>query len=548
MRLRHPQQMLFRLAMLVAGGVLLLLLSKSDVFGQPAPPPALTWPTRASVTPLESRPVVALFAAPPRPIETIPSGHVAPSSVVGGRRSSSCDFVATPPFDRWSPPTDRKHLISHASAESSEHEMTESSVVESTVETRVHGNEISEWLESDGEKKLVAEFEDGVALVTEDGEFELKIRLMLQTDFKYFLPHDQEPARPGVYIPRFRTYFEGHITPSFQYELSLQRSVEGAFDLLDANINFRPKDELQIRIGRFLVPYSYDWYDHLEQFSITPERGLFPLNFGLSREAGAMIWGELFENQLEYAVGAFSGQLAGLADTNETRDAVAYINTRPTRHLNVGGSLALGNQVFPGEALPLRTSIQSSENDEAAQAASSVFLEYEEGVELLGARRQGALHLAWYGGPFSLESEFQVGEFRFRTPEGAPRLPVRGYHMTTSCFLTGETIINRSLVVPLAPFNPAEGDWGPGAIEAFFRFSHLTLGEEVFTEDLADPDDWTRSLSTVDLGWNWYPNRYVKFYFDWQMSIYDTPVLIDRETGETTSQSHLFWLRAQIFF
>ena len=220
----------------------------------------------------------------------------------------------------------------------------------------------------------------------------------------------------------------------------------------------------------------------------------------------------------------------------------------PSWNLNIGGSLALGNQAFPGETLPLRTSIQASENDAAAQAASSVFLEFEEDVVYSGARRQAALHLAWYGGPLSLESEFQAGEFRFRTPEGRPLLSVTGYHVAAGYFLTGEEVTDRSVVVPRCPFDPAAGVWGPGAVEAFCRFSHLNLDDEVFTEGLADPDDWTRQISLVDLGWNWYPNRYIKFYFDWQISLYDTPVLIEPETGETTRQSHLFWLRAQVYF
>ena len=58
-----------------------------------------------------------------------------------------------------------------------------------------------------------------------------------------------------------------------------------------------------------LVPYSYDWYDHLEQYFITPERRLFPLNFGLSRSAGLMAHGLLFDDRLQYAVGGFDGHL-----------------------------------------------------------------------------------------------------------------------------------------------------------------------------------------------------------------------------------------------
>ncbi len=405
-------------------------------------------------------------------------------------------------------------------------------------------------------RSLGVEFEEGVTIKTDDEEFELAIHIMEQTDFKYFSPRDQMPARPGVYIPRFRAYFEGHITRSYGYELSLQRSVEGAFDILDANINFQPSEEFQIKVGRFIVPYSYAWYDHLEQFFIAPERGLYPLNFGLSREAGVMFWGRLNDGETQYALGGFSGQLAGLADTNTTRDLVGYLNFRPFRNtgsstwenLNIGGSAAYGDQAFAGETLPLRTSLQSSENDEAAQAASSVFLEFEEDVVVLGRREQAALHLAWYYEQLSFESEVQVGRFGFRKEEQATKLPVSGYNIALSYFITGEEVTGRKIVIPDRPFNPASGERGPGAIEPYVRYSYLQLGEQVFEDELADQNDWTRRISMVDLGWNWYPNRYIKFYFDWQISMYGSPVLLNEEQDERSKTNQLFWLRAQVFF
>ncbi len=401
---------------------------------------------------------------------------------------------------------------------------------------------------------LLPRFEDGVSFTSLNDEFELRLRIMEQTDFKLFLPTDQEPARPGAYIPRFRAYFEGHITRSFEYELSIQRSIEGAFDVLDASLNFAPSEAFQIKVGRFLVPYSYDWYDHLEQFFIAPERGLYPLNFGLSREAGAMLWGELRDGQVQYAVGAFSGQLSGLADTNTTRDLVAYFNARPFRnsrnfrYFNVGISGAYGDQAFPGEALPLRTSIQSSENDEAASAASSVFLEFDEDVEAIGRRNQGALHAAWYLGGMSLESEVEVGKFGYQKDDASSKLFVFGYHVTGSYFLTGEQVTGRDIVIPNRPYSPRDNLYGPGAIEPFVRYSYLKLGDEVFADGLADEDDWTRSLSMIDTGVNWYPNRYVKLYLDWQLSLYDSPVLINAETDKRVRESHTLWARLQVFF
>jgi phosphate-selective porin OprO and OprP len=403
---------------------------------------------------------------------------------------------------------------------------------------------------------LIAKFDDGVAFATPDDEFELRLRMMQQTDAKLFVPTDQEPARSGLYIPRFRMYFEGRISRSYEYELSLQRSVEGSFDVLDASVTFTPSEELQIQFGRFLVPFSYAWYDHLEQYFMAPERALFPLNFGLSREAGVMVHGELDEGEFQYAVGAFSGQLTGLADTNTTRDVVGYVNWRPfaddrnsgLSHLNIGGSGSFGDQAFPGEMLPLRTSIQSSENDDAANSASSIFLDFEDDVELLGGRNTAAVHLAWYEQQWSLESEVQYARVQMRTPTANPYVQALGYNVGVSYFVTGEEVTGRSIVVPLNPFDPASGKCGTGAIEPYARFSHLTLDDNVFTAGLADPDAWTRTASMIDMGWNWYPNRYVKLYFDWQIALFDSPVLVDAATGEQVNESHTLWARAQVFF
>ena len=419
---------------------------------------------------------------------------------------------------------------------------------------RAHGDDFAEKPE-DLSIPLRAVFDDGFCLKSSDDQFQLRIRTLTQIDGKVFSPAHQEPARSGIYIPRFRIYFEGQLTDVFEYELSLQRSVEGTFDVLDANVNFVRSEQFQVRVGRALVPYSYAWYDHLEQYYITPERGLFALNFGLARQAGVFAHGKLHEKQLEYAFGATFGQLSGLADTNTTRDGVVYLNSRPYLHtdswarfLNVGGSLAIGQQAFESSPLPLRTSIQTSENDEAAQAASSIFLEYEPGVVAKGERLQGALHAALYSGPFSLEAECYAARFGVAAPHGASPIgiPIFGYDVTLASFLTGETIENRKTVAPLHPVTK-EGT-GRGAVEAFGRFSDLQLGNQVFSAGLANPHDWTNSAAITDIGFNWYLTRFVRMTFDWQHSMYASPVLINAQKDLRSKTNDLFWVRCQLYF
>ncbi|MFO0876221.1 MAG: porin [Gemmataceae bacterium] len=401
-------------------------------------------------------------------------------------------------------------------------------------------------------------FGEGVEISNRDGDFQLRLRLMEQTDFKLFVPTFQEPARSGVYIPRFRVYFEGQATRTFEYELSLQRSVEGTFDVLDANVNLHLDDAFQLKVGRFLVPYSYEWYDHLEQFFIAPERGLFPLNFGLSREAGMMVWGRLDGGRWQYAVGGFDGQLAGLADNNTTRDGVGYLNFRPFfheagspyRYLNIGGSVALGKQAYAAEPLPLRTAVQSSENDEAARGASAIFLDFEPDVMAYGGRFQAAAHMAWYYQHLSLEAEWQTGRFGYTRVGITPTTHVNtsGFHVAAGYFITGEVVQGRTTVVPLRPFDPRAGTYGPGAIELFARYSQLQLSDNIFSAGLADPDKWTRQALITDIGLNWYPNRYIKVYFDWQHAVFGKPVLLNEEYQQYRRNNDLFWVRAQVCY
>jgi phosphate-selective porin OprO/OprP len=48
------------------------------------------------------------------------------------------------------------------------------------------------------------------------------------------------------------------------------------------------------------------------------------------------------------------------------------------------------------------------------------------------------------------------------------------------------------------------------------RYTQLNLGDNVFKDGLANRELWTNNIGLLDLGVNWYPNRWIKFYLDWQ--------------------------------
>ncbi len=51
----------------------------------------------------------------------------------------------------------------------------------------------------------------------------------------------------------------------------------------------------------------------------------------------------------------------------------------------------------------------------------------------------------------------------------------------------------------------------------------------------------------VDVGMNWYLNRFVKLYFDWEHVMFDQPVYY-RPGPALQKTSDLFWLRLQLYF
>jgi phosphate-selective porin OprO/OprP len=402
--------------------------------------------------------------------------------------------------------------------------------------------------------------DDGFGLESCDGEYALRFHILNQVDFKVFEPNDQNPAaQTGLYIPRTRVYFEGQLTEPYEYEVSLQRSLEGQFDLLDANFTIRlSEDRMQVTIGRFLVPYSYAWYDHLEQYFLVPERGLLPLNLGLSRATGGMLWGTLGDGVLQYAFAGIDGRLTGLADNGTTADGVAYLNLRPflhasgfpaLKHLNLGGSLAIGEFTAPADLLPLRTSVQASENDESAVAASAIFLEWNEQTKGLGDRLQGALHAACYSGPWTFEGEWQAARVGL-TPNGTDivYMTASGFHAGVGRLLTGETVEGRKAIEPLRPIDPRRGWSGCGAIELLARYSELTLSDSVFDHDLSDRGLWSNRAYTTDVGMNWYWNRFLKWTFVWQHAGYGSPVLVNEAKERFSRTNDLFWLRGQLYF
>lgn len=399
-------------------------------------------------------------------------------------------------------------------------------------------------------------FFEGFKWETEDGEFTLNFHNETQIETRTYTQADMDPVDQfGFDVPRMRMIFNGRITKPIEYNVSINKGL-GSLDLLDAYLNFNYDDRYQFRIGRYRVPFTYDWYALNNQFLPTPERSVFAINEGYNRNLGAMLHGELLDERVDYALAAVNGPRNSYVDSNADKDLLAYINIRPfmqsecyesLKHFNIGGSVAWGLQDQSPLPVNFRTSANATESSGTVVEVPT-FLQLNDDVIEKGIRRMWEFHWAYYYKQLSLLGAIDQGfnDYVIKTTNTSVRLPTRGWHIQFAYFLTGEEVERRTFVEPLRPFDLRQGKRGPGAWEIQTRFDHFALGDQVFTDGLADGSLWTNQVNTIDSGVNWYLNKYTKIYFDWQHNIYNSPVMY--RPGGLSTRNNLLWMRMQIYF
>lgn len=401
---------------------------------------------------------------------------------------------------------------------------------------------------------------DGFILSTADDEFTLGIRAMTQVETRIYQQPNQVPVSSGFYNPRSRIYFEGRLSKPIQYEFSFQNTFD-TVGLLDAYLNLNYDPRFQIRIGRYKTPFTYEWYRVHVWHLLAPERSLFANNYEGNRRFGLMGWGSLFDQRVEYAAGTFNTQRNSYQPFNSRQDVMAFLNFKPfynreesflLRDLQFGGSVDAGQENQPTVPAVLRTnsapSAAGADTGGAASAATLPFLAFNPNVRERGARALWELHAAYYRGGLSLLGAWEGGFESYANGLTGPsnRIPIGGWFAQAGYLITGETLRDRTLIEPLRPFSLRPGHFGPGAIELTARYSLLTLDRSVFTAGLSDPNLWTNRTDMIDVGFNWYLNKFIKIYFDWEHAMFAQPVYY--RPGGLQKTSDLFWCRFQVYF
>ncbi len=415
--------------------------------------------------------------------------------------------------------------------------------------------------EGDSSQKHTAkvQFGEGLEFNSDDGEFSLQFHNLTQVEYRGFPTGNQGFLQSQFFIPRQRWYFTGDLTKDVGFYTDINRGY-GTLDLLDAFLTLRFSDKLRLRLGRMKTPYLYEYFSIAEGDLIAPERSLFAGNLSLNRQIGAMLLGDLLDNRVTYAVGAFNGPRRSFQDFNSAKDLIGYFNTRPflkserfkaLNYLNLGGSFDVGYQDnAPPQPIFFQTANDQTPNN--SLSLSPTFLSLNKNAIELGERMQWAAHAVWFYKSFFLMTEYGGVRQGYGTISGSSSTPVNfeGFMVHASYFITGEELTRRvNVVKPKRDFNFdvfKGGSFSPGAIELQARYSLLDVGQNIFSGGFADQNLWSNHASIVDVGANWYLNFYTRVFLDWQHAMFGSPVAMG--PGKFSSATDLFWLRLQIFF
>ncbi len=397
----------------------------------------------------------------------------------------------------------------------------------------------------------------GFVISSDDDEYQLQLHNLTQFELRQYNDMNMNPTKSGFGFPRQWLIFNGRLTKPIEYFVATNWGFTN-LSLLDAFINIHYDDRIQLKLGRFKTPYSYEFYAEPVNGLINPERSIFFNNYGPNRDLGAMLWGQVLNKTTDYAVGVFNGVRSGQVDNNNAKDVIAYFNSRPfeksgvdlLKYWNVGGSTSYN--VYNGTARPevFRTNVPYPGDP----TVSPLWMQLNNGVQNFGSEKLWSMHSAWYYKSASVIGEWYAGYETYAKTASLMKgthVPNGGWYMQAGYFLTGEQVTSRGMVQPLNNFNPKSGS-GIGAVELAFRWADMNVDKSVF--NFASDQRWSNNTNVVDMGVNWYWNNNIKFYLGWQRAMFGQPIQAAPGVNASAppsywmSSSDMLWLRAQLYY
>jgi phosphate-selective porin OprO/OprP len=354
------------------------------------------------------------------------------------------------------------------------------------------------------------------------GIFRLAFLARVQSDLTDAAATGDDVVGPTLDVAKRRVGIEGRITSAIEFEVEYE-TADPDDPWRDVFVNFRKFDIVQVRAGKFKLPFSLDETTSATNLDFV-NRSLAASTLAPGRDIGVMVHGRIHRGLVRYEIGAFE---------HDGRNAKPRGSTRVFGGRTIAGRI--GVQPFDGRRTPFADLLFGAAwaDSDVQEGFSSLRGEtvfgadfYDSDYWVQGARRRRGLEARWRPGPFSVKWEaIDVRESRVeQSVDDRDLSPLRakGWYLSGTWALTGEAKAD-GLNRPRRPF--LQG--GPGAIELSGRverlaFDSVAKGEAPSTSPRADVV-MGNAARVVTVGVNWYWNRWVKMQFNLVREALDDP-------------------------
>ena len=360
------------------------------------------------------------------------------------------------------------------------------------------------------EAAVVTVNDKGASLKSANGDYEIKLRGLVQGDARFFL--DGVPA--GTYdtflLRTARPSLEGSLGKLVAFRLTPEFAGDSA-SLVDAYVDLRFNPAYTLRVGKFTSPVGLERLQSSAALSEI-ERAL-PSELAPNRDIGVQLQGELANSGVSYAIGVFNGAVDG-------RDAAT---TNPDNNFEYAGRLFF--EPFKNDASALSGlgfGIGASIGDKHGSGSNFLprfrtpgqvqFFGYLPAVLADGQQTRFSPEGYYYRGGFGLLAEYIISKQAVRVGAVSQDISNKAWQTTASYVLSGEDTGYRGVLKPSRPFDPGKGNWG--AFELVGRYSVLEVDEDAFPL-FANPSTSANQANSWTLGVNWYLNSNLKLVLNY---------------------------------
>jgi phosphate-selective porin OprO/OprP len=385
-----------------------------------------------------------------------------------------------------------------------------------------------------GEADFKVSFTDGFHLKTTDGNFDLHIGGRWLEEYRYVFNRHTDGTTAGIrtntntfYAREAFLSVDGTLFKDFGFKLNGDFSqnqtgsttgatVSTGAIIEEAWVEWKTLKEFRLMFGSFKAPASFEITDS-PRFAKLIQRSpmaRFEPNF----DTGIKAYGSFLDTMFTYELAVSNGRshLANTGrDNNDDNDGKEYVGRitvapfagdkdSPFKYFRLG---VYGTFAHVGESANINpTGWPGGINTNELNVN---YFAFPGGFRFNGDRyRVGAEGTFTYG-PAMVRGEFMTRNDELVQGASHSLLRTVGYYVEGSVLLTGEDEVPNGRVVPKHPFNPSEGSWG--AFELVGRFGAVSMDRSVLEDLAADFTANSNRVSSITLGFWWWPIQNVRF-------------------------------------